>query len=451
MYMKRINEWNVMKNYKKKEKEAVSRALQRRTQAGKTSHQVTIRDQPVKLRRILRHMKASEGPASIQSSSNYVKFVEESEIEVRSPDPESLLDDETTRLSTHHERLWRLSPVSRPCRPIFTRDDLGSAEILCFEGVKYLVAVLPLQAGQPRELHLRNRHASEQIRSQTETAVSLVLSQRYSGARTLLNRACDELKDALDVPSPDLLAVLLGTVSMPHSKHPSFRVRDLFHKHAADLCTVCLGACHPITIIMRSFQGVGDRMQVANAVFGSLIATVLAISESDPADILQINLIRLKTRTLRYLGQHEEADRILQQAFLLCAAPHDTRQSFILMVVRRFTWLNHNDPQNHAEAEVLFQQVLHKAGDGGCDQTDYELRSWALAGLASIARRRGNLVRAENLQREVLDICVGRLESDGAEIVHAAHKLERTLGDSGKHSEADVVSASYILELDLSA
>lgn len=68
MYNRRIKDWKIMKNYKRKEKDAVCCALQKRTQAGKISHHVTIRDQPVKFQRILRHMKDFANGTGMQDS-----------------------------------------------------------------------------------------------------------------------------------------------------------------------------------------------------------------------------------------------------------------------------------------------------------------------------------------------------------------------------------------------
>ena len=81
MYNKRIKDWKVMKNYKRKEKNAVCYALQKRTRAGKISHHVTIRDQPVKFHRILRHMKDSANGTDIQDSGGPPTSTDDSGVE----------------------------------------------------------------------------------------------------------------------------------------------------------------------------------------------------------------------------------------------------------------------------------------------------------------------------------------------------------------------------------
>jgi hypothetical protein len=44
MYKKTINDWKIMKNCRRDEKDAVYGALQRRVQAGKVLHQAMIRN-----------------------------------------------------------------------------------------------------------------------------------------------------------------------------------------------------------------------------------------------------------------------------------------------------------------------------------------------------------------------------------------------------------------------
>src|SRR5271163_1121889 len=96
MYNKRIKDWKVMKNYKRKEKDAVCCALQKRTQAGKISHHITIRDQPVKFQRILRHMKGSANGTGMQDSGGPSNFTDDNEVEVRTPNVGCFLDDESS-------------------------------------------------------------------------------------------------------------------------------------------------------------------------------------------------------------------------------------------------------------------------------------------------------------------------------------------------------------------
>src|SRR5271156_773599 len=85
MYNRRIKDWKIMKNYKRKEKDAVCCALQKRTQAGKISHHVTIRDQPVKFHRILRHMKDSANGTGMQDSGDPSASTDDNGVEVRNP------------------------------------------------------------------------------------------------------------------------------------------------------------------------------------------------------------------------------------------------------------------------------------------------------------------------------------------------------------------------------
>jgi hypothetical protein len=315
MYKKRIKEWKVMKNYKREEKDAVSRALQRRTQAGKVSHQVTIRNQPVKFQRILRHLKASAGTTIGDGSGSPWSSSKDSEIEVRTPDAESIVLDESTHQNFQAALLRRLSP--EPGRPIFTRDDLGIAEILCWESVGYFESALSWPDHMTCDLifHLING---------VDTASSLAESSRYSDARVILTNTFDELKNALAHQSPLLLPSLLSIICSRQGDQTPFKVRELYCKHAADLCRVYLGVRHPITVIVRSIPDASDKAQVSNAVLGSLLAIVLKKAGFGETHDLPICLMQLQSETLERLGQFEEAERILRRALTLCTTSNGT-------------------------------------------------------------------------------------------------------------------------------
>jgi hypothetical protein len=251
MYKKRITEWKLNKNYKRKEKDAVSRALQRRTQAGKISHQVMIRNQPVKFQRILRHLKASAEVTTGHSSDATSDCLECSEVEVRTPDAESFVLNEPTNRHLQADLRRRLSLSPEPSRPLFTHDDLGSAEILCWESVGYFewqLSGLARPFSSPKSV---KGDCAVNSLSSFFLAASLAESSRYSDARVILNNSFDELKNALIHPSPQLLPSLLGVICAGGEDQTPFKIRELYREHAADLCRVYLGVRHPITANVR--------------------------------------------------------------------------------------------------------------------------------------------------------------------------------------------------------
>jgi tetratricopeptide (TPR) repeat protein len=442
MYKKRIKEWKVMKNYKRGEKEAVSRALQRRTQAGKVSHQVMIRNQPVKFQRILRHLKASAGITTGCGLNSPWSSSKDSEIEVRTPDTESIVLDESTHRNFQADSLRRLSPG--PGRPIFTRDDLGIAEILCWESVGYFESALSVHA---RTLSRPDHRASlYQLFNSVSAASFLADSSRYSDARVILNNAFDELKDTLTHQSLSLLPSLLSTICPRQKDQTLFKVRELYREHAADLCRVYLGVRHPITVIVRSFHDASDTTQVFNAVLGSLLAIVLKKAGFGEAHDLLIYLMQLQSETLECLGQFEEAERILQRALTICTTANGTSHWMTLDILLDLAWLNKASLRNHRHAEVLFDNVLHDTVDEEGVVIKPGIRSKALEWLAYLARIDGDLPKAEDLLQQALEINIKSLGPKHEWTVYMENELEGILREQGKHPEANQLRCLYQLE-----
>jgi hypothetical protein len=444
MYKKRIKEWKIMKNYKREEKDTVSRALQRRTQAGKVSHQVMIRNQPVKVQRILRHWKASARTAIGRNSSSPRSSSEGSEIEVRTPDAESIVLDESTYRNFQADLLRRLSPG--PGRPIFTHDDLGIAEILCWESVGYFESALSVHARTLSGPDHMDCGLIFHLINGVHTTSFLAKSSRYSDARVTLNNTFDELKNALTHQSPLLLPSLLKIICIRQGGQTPFKVRELYCKHAADLCRVYLGVRHPITVIVRSFSGASDKAQVSSAVLGSLLAMVLKKPGFGEAHDLPMCLMQLQSETLEGLGQFEEAERILRRALTICTTANGTSDWRAFDILLQLAWLNMASLRNYRHAEVLIDTVLRDTVDEEGVTINPDVRSKALRGLAHLAGIDGDLPRAEDLLQHALEIIVKRFGPKHGETVYVANFLERILREQGKHSEANQLRCLYQLE-----
>jgi len=387
MYKKRIKEWKINKNYKREEKDAVSRALQRRTQAGKVSHQIMIRNQPVKVQRILRHLKASAGATIGHGLDVSSGSLENSEVEVRTPDAESFVLDEPTNRHFQADLRRRLSLSPGPSRPIFTHDDLGSAEVLCWESVKYFEWQLSVHAMTLSSSKSANNYCAVSSISSLAQAVSLAESSRYSDARVILNNSFDELKNALADPSPQLLPSLLSVICTRGEDQTPFNVRELYHEHVTDLCGVYLGVRHPITVAVRFFRRAGGKIQVLNAVLGSLLATVLRKTGLHESHGLSTYLMRLQAGALSGLGQFEEAERILRRALTICTTANGTAHWMTHDLLVDLAWLDltTRSLQNYRRAEVLFDTVSRDTEKEGVE-TKPGNRPKALEGLALVAR-----------------------------------------------------------------
>jgi hypothetical protein len=217
-----------MKNYKREEKDAVCRALQTRTLAGKAHHQVMIRNQPAKVHRILRYLQNSAAQIDARGWDCPSASMDDDEIEVRTPDSGRLLKDQPSLRNSGRELLRRLSMTPGIGRPILTHDDLGKAELLCLEGVRYFETLLSSESCARPKPGTARYNARIWTCSKLYTASALAHSGRYNDARLLLNRAFDELKYSLHEQSPMLLLAILDLrFRLYNDKQTPFKVLDL--------------------------------------------------------------------------------------------------------------------------------------------------------------------------------------------------------------------------------
>jgi tetratricopeptide (TPR) repeat protein len=390
-------------------------------------------------------LKASAGTAIGHDSDASSGSLERSEIEVRTPDAESFVLDKSTNRHFQADLRRRLSLSPGPSCPIFTRDDLGITEILCWESVGYFESALSVHA---RTLSGPNSIASDPttyLFNSVNVAYSLASSSRYADARVMLNNSFDELKYALTLQSVALLPALLGVICAGQEEETPFNVWKLYREHAADLCRVYLGVRHPITVIVRSFRDTGDKNQALNAVLGSLLATVLKKAEFGEAHVLPISLMQQQADTLEDLGQFEEAERILRRALTICLTAYGTGHWMTLRVLRDVAWRNLIRLRNYAHAEGLFYTVLRYTVDEEGKVIQPSIRSETLEGLAHIAVIGGDLPKAEDLLRHALEILVKEFGPKYKNAIYLANLLEATLREQGKHSEADQLSCLYRL------
>lgn len=298
---KRIHDWRVMKNYRREEKDVIWRALQRRGLAGKDRHQIMIRNQPAKVCRILRHIKCSGGQMDTPVSGCPRTSTDEEEVEVCTPGGGTTFDDEASLRSAAQHLLSRLTASPSPNRPILTNDDLGKAEIICLEVSRYFEILLPSYALTRQGRLSAEYHRPLNTLYHVSRVSSLVRKRRYAEARLHLNRAFDQLKDMLDEQSPKLLPTLLSTGLVFEDKRTPFKVGDSFLNYTADLCEICLGVQHPITVVLRLYRGVVCKNQVSNAALGRLLENTTRSAEYGESHDLSIYLVSLKCDALMRL------------------------------------------------------------------------------------------------------------------------------------------------------
>jgi tetratricopeptide (TPR) repeat protein len=262
----------------------------------------------------------------------------------------------------------------------------------------------------------------------------------------ILNNSFDGLKNALTHPSPQLLPSLLSVIYASGEDQTPFKVRELYREHAAELCMVYLGVRHPITAMVRSFRSVGRKIQVFNAVLRSLLAIALRRTGLHESHDLPIYLMRLQARALEGLGQFEEAERILRRALTICTTANGTGHWMTLHILIDLAWLDVTRLRNYRHAEMLFDTVLRNTVEEEGVVIEPGIRSKALEGLACVARFDGDLSKAEDLSRQVLEVNVKEFGPKHKETIYLADRLEEILRAQGKHSEADQLRYLYRLE-----
>lgn len=437
-----------MKNYKREDKEAVCRVLQRRGLAGKAHHQVMIRGQPAKVGRILRHIQSSAVKSHLRGSDCPSMSIEDDQIEVCTPDSGTTLDDQSSLRSSGTDLLRRLSLTTNPSRPILTYDDMGKAEILCLESVRYFDTLLSSYACA------RSTTGSTRYKSPIVTvnhiyaASDFVQLERYVDARIMLNKAFDEFKDQIREQSPKLLpAILDATFCNDDSDQTPFMVRDLFFEHATDLCEIRLGVRHPITVVISIYRGVGGKAETCNAVFGSLLDVALRNAEHSESQDLLMYLMERKAEVLHELGRFREAERILQRALTICKSMQGTGHRWSLKVLNSIAWLKFEALQSCSEAKALFQNTLQSVEHKDMARTAGE-KIGALAGLAWIAEKEHDLLKAESLHRQALDLALETWGAEDNQTIFRALLLEETLRARGNDIEADYLRNYFRLKDD---
>jgi tetratricopeptide (TPR) repeat protein len=447
MYKKRINEWNARKNYKREEKDAVCRALQRRSLAGKAHHQVMIRNQPAKVRRILKHMQNSGAQVDTQVWGCASTSTGDDGIEVRTPDSVSNVDDQSKLNDSCRDLDRRLSVTPGPCRPILTHDDLGKAEIICLEGVKYFETLLLEDTYTGPELSFTRHYNIVTTMNRIRLADAMVELERYADARVLLNRASDELTDLLREPLPELLPEIIDAVVCHYGKLPPFKLMAIFFDHAADLCEIRLGVRHPMAVIMRIYCGVDGRAQVFDAFLGSLLETALKKGDCGQTHQLAIYLMRRKSNTLAVLGQFDGAERILQRALTICPSVNVIGHGLSSGVLYDLAWLNVEGSQNYTGAKPLFRKFLQCVSHVDESWTILS-KVMTLQAIARIAIREAEFAKAVGLLRAAVDLALEGYGAKHEETIYAAWILEEVLKALGEDLEADRLRDSFRLKDD---
>jgi tetratricopeptide (TPR) repeat protein len=197
---------------------------------------------------------------------------------------------------------------------------------------------------------------------------------------------------------------------------------------------------------MRVSRDVGGKVQVFNAVVGSLLEVALRNADYGETHNLSICLMQRKSEALEKSGQFEEAEGILQQALTICTSAPGSGHVLSLEVLKGLAWLNFIGLQNFSEARALFQRLLQDLGHEG--QAWPGLQFVAFLGLAMIAEKESAFQKAEDLLRQALDLSMKSWGAEAEQTICAAWLLERTLRDQGNDSEADHLRYSFQLKDD---
>jgi hypothetical protein len=250
MYKTKIREWQLQKNYKSAEKQAVLDFL-RRSEPIASDARIQIRGRPVKMHRIVRYSKARgivRADAAQGTFSNKSEVLTAYQLLRRHHKITTALTDETIgSFYVPESPLWS---VARP-------QDMEDAEATFFEASNYFRAYFsPGKTLQKRnKLHSQPFFGQSLLSDIVDTyarACHEAAMWNYRRARILLNRVHRQLHLATYAEGSQLLGVIFTIVNTP-SHNPRFETADLFGRFAMDICCVVFGAHHAITKAIQRY------------------------------------------------------------------------------------------------------------------------------------------------------------------------------------------------------
>jgi hypothetical protein len=450
MYKTKIREWQLQKNYKASEKQAVIDLLEGLAPATASDVRIEIRGRDVKMHRIFRYsrtrgiVRADDGEDLTPHDASNLGSVEAPTVRTRvQQPPRSQQDLRGVEGPTRGDIIRSLSASEQPSPCLAATQDLQDAEEIFFESNHYYRSYFDLENRFPKEglirtqpffgqslltgiVHLYNRACQESAAS------------NYKWARILLNRVHRQFHLAITAQHVQLLGMVF-TIMNRRSGNPKFETAELFGRFAADLSCAVQGKGHPVTRVIQQYSRMGVhrtstaefmhrfrlmRLENARTLLGDTddLTVNLKIAESQDfrhsKETCNLNGGSVYAAELQYLALHDWADFLPQRITGLCSLEHGL-----------------NELLRKDEGMISGRNANHR-------------RLRAIKGLMIVADYRSRWSETESLCREALVISADELGKDHHYTKTFAECLMDLMSRQGRNEEAERFAVSFGFEFE---
>jgi hypothetical protein len=213
MFKKRVIDWNLNKNYKAAEREAVARVVEQYRNHGDPIPPILLRGQPVKMHRIQRHCKIGQSVTGLFASAGpFDSSVLENDHGQIQPGGSTAeynkkmypMDD--MRITADNRQNMTAALFAIPLRQLSPPDELKHAEVIAFQtNIYYEWITQPWVASEMKgciresqgELNARMATSPGAFRRKVSSALSSLKSSQSTAGWRLLDEAMDMIKPML--------------------------------------------------------------------------------------------------------------------------------------------------------------------------------------------------------------------------------------------------------------
>ena len=450
MYKTKIREWQLQKNYKSTEKQAVLNFLGR-LEPTASDVKIQIRGRPAKMHRIFRYSKARgivRADAAQGTFSN--KGVDLTVYETR---------QRLVKLLQHHNKITTaltgdtIRSFYLPAGPLWSLakpQDMEDAEAVFFEASNYFRAYFsPGETFQKRNKLRSQPFFGQSLLSDIVDTYARACHEavilNYRRARILLNRVHRQLHLATHAEGSQLLGVIFTIINTP-SHNPKFETADLFGRFAMNICCVVFGTGHAITKAIQRYY----RMSASPAAKEEFIVRFLLMRlEIARASLGGHRSTSHQSTITRCFGVNGvQFAKRLEEAVYIAESEYEPDHAELLTALHEWAAFHLREINALHAAERGFKNVLATIPGQSGDRMAIHARLRALKGLVVIADRQSKWDEGEALCREALDLSIKELGQTHYYTIRLGEWLMDLLSQQGREEEAQQIAVDNGLEVE---
>lgn len=459
MYLTRIKQWKINKNYRAEEKEAFAACIVNAKREQSHVSGLTYNNRPLKVDRILRHNKAQlrkqRTQMSTPSHDDSVSSAADLPSRRRKRSNQSTNVSTATSSASSQQRLPSSLPSPAPVRSLHPPTDGTDTELILHQTKNFVnvVSGIPIQHADP---------SSPSITFWTDIKSAFYFLKKHSPqlAWPLLNAACHTPISVL-ISSPfTFLRELFSTLSPVHTKMHSL-VRITLLRYLRQFSLIKIGAKHPITIIISQLEldpGTRHVSETSLRYLHSLHEHRQQVEKADSASPSNLNLPSpqppspndLETfDTSRHLTillrrDHDLASALSLGHTLITTAPTPSHRALAMTEVVHIL----SDMCDYTAALTLGQQVIDLYRAIQKEDFPDSRASYAMENMAELSHFRGEVREEERWLRCAVR---GARKSRGAQdasTVFVEGKLRAVLEGQGRGNEMDEIEEEEVMMRD---